>query len=64
VDQAGARHSLSPMVADGGAVMGTECSNAKLVCWSILLIHGNFTRTLGIRNWESEQNGTAPGNGL
>jgi hypothetical protein len=31
-----------PMVAGGGAVMGTEYSNAKLVCWSILLIHGNF----------------------
>jgi hypothetical protein len=31
------------MDADGGAVIGPACRDARLACWSILLIHGNFT---------------------
>ena len=35
--------SLSPMVADGGAVMELACSSEFRNCWSISLIFRNFT---------------------
>jgi hypothetical protein len=47
VDQAGARHSLSPMVAKGGAVMGTECSNAKQACLLVNIAHSREFNELG-----------------
>jgi hypothetical protein len=35
-------NSRSPIVADGGAVIGPLCRTASLIYWSILLIHRNF----------------------
>jgi hypothetical protein len=41
--RAGARHSQSPVFAEKGAVMQRACAPGPGSCWSILLIHENFT---------------------
>src|SRR5258708_15352267 len=41
-DRAGAQHSQSPMIADGGTVMEPPCSCEFRNCWSILLTFRNL----------------------
>jgi hypothetical protein len=36
------------MDADGRAVIGPACRDTKFLCWSILLIQGNFTNLGGL----------------
>jgi hypothetical protein len=56
--QAGARHSQSPVFAEKGAVMQRACAPGPGSCWSILLIHENFTNgEFACARWQAPPEG-------